>query len=366
MTTLLPTQDLAILRAIARTAAVLLVAVRINQLHPGRAIADWEIADILEQDKRTVQKQLRSLSVAGLMIEQRPNWYVVTTTGQNTLFGWADAQIPDTASLSIEATPIPSDAQNVHAQNVQFMIDDDDIKNLNHESSSSITHERAKCVQFLEATSLLFGDEAGSVSTNCLGADQKPKPTWVLAWVNKGWRDRARLSNPHGLIYRRIEARERPPRWLEQDPAAGLPEEYLDAIGMFEKRCPRCQEPFTSLAEHTKHVEACLMMHFEESEVQVSGPDATVTEQVTQAWLLVLEHLRKELPTAQFQTWVEDAQPVSFKNHVLRVGTRNAYARDWLIKHVRSQAVPLLIQALGGTVGLEFVSAETVEAYHHA
>ncbi len=362
MTTLLPTQDLAILRAIARTAAVLLVAVRINQLHPGRAIADWEIADILEQDKRTVQKQLRSLSVAGLMLEQRPSWYVVTTAGQNTLFGWADAQIPEKASLSIEEPQITSDTQNVHAQNVQFMIDDDDIKNLNHDSSSSITHERTKCVQILEATSVLFGEEAGSVSTNCLGNDQKPKSTWVLAWVNKGWRDRERLSNPHGLIYRRIESRERPPRWLEQDPSAGLPEEYLDAIGMFEKRCPRCQDPFTSLAEHKAHVEACMMTHFEEPEVElVAGPDETVTEQVTRAWRAVLEHLSKELPKAQFQTWVEDAQPVHFENQLLRVGTRNAYARDWLSKNIQQQAGPLLSKALGATVGLEFVSVETGE-----
>lgn len=363
MTTLLPTQDLAILRAIARTAAVLLVAVRINQLHPGRAIADWEIADILEQDKRTVQKQLRSLSVAGLMLEQRPSWYVVTTAGQNTLFGWADAQIPEQASLSIEEPQITSDAQNVHAQNVQFMNDDDDIKNLNHDSSSSITHERTKCAQILEATSVLFGEEAGSVSTNCLGNDQKPKPTWVLAWVNKGWRDRERLSNPHGLIYRRIEARERPPRWLEQDPAAGLPEEYLDAIGMFEKRCPRCQEPFTSLAEHTKHVETCLMTHFEEpsEEDLVTGPDETVTEQITKAWQAVLEHLRKELPKAQFQTWVEDAQPVHFDGSVLQVGARNGYARDWLSKNILQQAGPLLSKALSATVGLEFVSVETGE-----
>lgn len=364
MTTLLPTQDLAILRAIARTAAVLLVAVRINQLHPGRAIADWEIADILEQDKRTVQKQLRSLSVAGLMLEQRPNWYVVTTAGQNTLFGWAEAQIPEKASLSIEETPIPSDAQNVHAQNVhaqnvQFMIvDDDDIKNLNHDSSSSITHERTKCAQILEATSLLFGEEAGSVSTNCLGADQKPKPTWVLAWVNKGWRDRERLSNPHGLIYRRIEAHERPPRWLEQDPSAGLPEEYLDAIGMFAKRCPRCEQAITSLAEYTSHVETCLMTHFEEpaEEELVLGPDATVTEKITTAWQAVLEQLRKDLPRAQFQTWVEDTQPVHFDGKVLQVGARNAYAIAWLGKNIPQQAGQLMAAMMGQMMSIEFVA----------
>ena len=363
MTTLLPMQDLATLRAIARTAAVLLVAIRINQLHPGRAIADWEIADILEADKRTVQKQLRSLSSAGLMLEQRPSWYVVTVAGQNTLFGWAEQpQIPEQASLSIEEAQITSDAQIVHAQNVQFMIDDDDIKNLNHDSSSSIPHERTKCAQILEATWMLFGEEAGSVSTNCLGDDQKPKPTWVLAWVNKGWRDRERLSNPHGLIYRRIEAHERPPRWLEQDPAAGLPDEFLDAIGMFEKRCPRCQQPFTSLAEHTEHVEACLMTHFEEPEEEtVIGPDVTVTEQVIQAWQAVLDQLRKDLPKAQFQTWLEDTQPVSFEKSIMRIGTRNAYARDWLTKNVLAQAGQLVSTALGATVGLEFVAVETVK-----
>lgn len=362
MTTLLPIQDLATLRAIARTAAVLLVAARINQLHPGRAIADWEIADILEVDKRTVQKQLRSLSAAGLMLEQRPSWYVVTVAGENTLFGWADAQISEKTSLSIEETPIPSDAQNVHAQNVQFMIDDDDIKNLNHDSSSSITHERTKCAQILEATWMLFGEEAGSVSTNCLGDDQKPKPTWVLAWVNKGWRDRERLSNPHGLIYRRIEARERPPRWLEQDPAAGLPEEYLDAIGMFVKACPRCENKITRLDDFTAHVETCLMTHFDEPVETISGPDETITGQITHAWQATLDQMRADLPKAQYQTWVEDTYPAHYDGTRLQVATRNTYARDWLAKNIQQAAGLLLSKALGVTTGLEFVAAETVEA----
>lgn len=360
MTTLLPTNDLAILRAIARSAAVLLVVVRINQLHPGRAIADYEIADILEVDKRTVQKQLRSLSVAGLVLEQRPGRYVVTAAGQNTLFGWAEPQISETASLSIEEPEIISEAQNVRAQNVQFMIEEEDIKNLNHESSSSIHPDRTKCAQILEATQLLFGE---AVSAICLGDDAKPKPTWVLAWVNKAWRDRERLSNPHGLIYRRVASRERPPLWLEKDPGNGLPDEFLDAIGMFEKACPRCRQQINSLSEYTSHVEPCLMTHFEEQDDgdQVSGPDETITAEISTAWEMVMGHLRKELPKAQFQTWLEGTQPVHFENSVLHVGARNIYARDWLIKNIQSQAGPLVSKALGTTVGLDFVAVETVE-----
>lgn len=365
MTTLLPAHDLATLRAIARTAAVLLVAVRINQLHPGRAIADYEIADILEADKRTVQRQLRSLSAAGLMLEHRPNWYVVTVAGQNTLFGWAEmTQISERASLSIEEPIIPSETQNVRAQNVQFMKDDDDdFNNLILESSSSIHPERAKCVQILEATHLLFGE---AVSTACLGDDLKPKPTWVLAWVNKGWRDRASLRNPHGLIYRRIQARERPPKWLEENPIAGLPEDFLDEIEMLVKHCPRCQQSFSHLADHSEHVKVCLMTHVEATdEDQITGPDETVTETIKQAWKSVLEQLRKDMPRAQFQTWIEDTLPVHFDGRMLQVGARNAYATTWLAKNVYQQAGLLVREALGDMVGLAFVSAETMESMEH-
>jgi DNA-binding transcriptional regulator YhcF (GntR family) len=347
------------MRALARTAGVLLVAVRINQLHPGRAISDYEIADILEVDKRTVQKQLRSLSAAGLMLEQRPGKYVVTAAGQNTLLSWSDQpQIAETASLSIEEQPVYSDAQNVHAQNVQFMIDDDDIKNLNPDSSSSINPESTKCAQILDATQVLFGE---SVSTACLSEIAHPKPTWVLAWVNKAWRDRERLTNPHGLIYRRVISCERPPLWLEKDPTAGLPEEFLEAIGMLEKVCPRCHEKFTILAEHTAHVEKCLMTHFEEPEEELAaGPDETVTEQVRQSWQTVLDQLRNEMPKAQFQTWVEDAHPVHFGGTVLQVGVRNGYAKHWLTTNLSEQAGRLVSKTFNATVCLEWiVSAET-------
>lgn len=356
MTTLLPAQDLATLRAIARTAAVLLVAARINQLHPGRAIADWEIADILEVDKRTVQKQLRSLSAAGLIIEQRPSWYVVTVAGQNTLFGWAERQILEPATLSIEERVIPSETQNARAQNVQFMNDDDDCIDSESDSSSSIHPERAKCARILEATHLLFGE---AVSTACLGDDLKPKPTWTLAWVNKAWRDRNSLRNPHGLIYRRVEARERPPLWLEKDPGAGLPDEYLDAIGMFVKACPRCGQTIVRLSDFTAHVDACLMTHFGEPVETISGPDETITERVTHAWQAVLEQMRADLPKIQYQTWVDGNYPAHYNGVCLRVATRNAYARDWLVKNIQQAAELLLSKALGVATGLEFVAAET-------
>jgi hypothetical protein len=231
MTTLLPTQDLAMLRAIARTASVLLVALRVDQLYPGRAISDMEIADILEADPRTVKKQLRSLSAAGLVLEQRESRYVVTVAGRNTLFGFAGHQeFPQPTSLSIEEGKITGETIELRAQNVLHDDDDDDIKSeSDSESSSSIT-ERTKCAKLLEATHLLFSN--GSVNADGITARD---PNWVLAWIAKAYVDRRNLTNPQGLVYSRLLKNVRPPLQYLKNASGFLPEKYLVEVGLLEK-----------------------------------------------------------------------------------------------------------------------------------
>lgn len=226
MTTLLPTQDLAAIRAIARTIGVLLVAVRIDQLHPGRATADWEIADILEVDKRTVIKQLRSLSAAGMVLAQGDR-YVVTLTGRNTLFGFSGPAVAGATSLSIEETESAIAGEiPAHTMCAVQNDDDDDIKsNIDIESSSS---ERTKCAQILEATAVLFGSAVNSAGLE--GLD----PRMALAWVAKAFEDRRKLTNPQGLIYRRLVAREKPAKRYYEQALDILPTAYLVAAGLVE------------------------------------------------------------------------------------------------------------------------------------
>jgi hypothetical protein len=215
-------------RSIARTAAVLLVAAQIDHFHPGRAIADYEIADILEADKRTVIKQLRSLSAAGLVLEQQDGRYVVTPNGRHTLFGWSDGQLLQPTNLSIEETKIYDDAQNVHAQNV--LHDDDDINSDSDSESSSSVTERTKCARMLEATHLLFTGGAVNPIT-----DKELNPQWVLAWIAKAYTDRRKLTNAQGLVWSRLQRDVRPPLQYLKNPEDYLPREYLVEIGLEEQ-----------------------------------------------------------------------------------------------------------------------------------
>ena len=234
MTTLLPAPDIATLRALARTAAVLLVMLRVDQVYPGRAVADFEICDILEVDKRTVQKQLRSLSAAGLVMEQRESRYVVTSDGRNTLFGWSDRQA---SNFSIEEGKNTDENEIPRAHCVPHeLIEEEDIVVLTLNDSSSAS-ERTFCAQttaqILQATNLLFGSSV-SVNEDILSRD----PKHALCWVAKAYADRATrdnpkgLSNPQGLIYQRLARRVTPPVYLLHEPTQGLPNEYLAAIGL--------------------------------------------------------------------------------------------------------------------------------------
>lgn len=222
MTTILPPNDLAFFRAIAKTAAVLLVCLRIDELYPGRAIADFEIADILEADPRTINKQMRSLSASGLMLEQRENKYVVTVLGRNTLMAYRH-----TSHLSIEEIKFYSETPEICAQNV--LLDKiEDAKNVLIIESSSISLDDAKFAQYLEATHLLF--DGKSVAQSGL---EKHNPEYALAWIAKAYNDRTNpnLRSPAGMIYSKLKNNERPPlNWLK-NPTQGLPKDYLDVIG---------------------------------------------------------------------------------------------------------------------------------------
>jgi hypothetical protein len=372
MTTLLPTSELAMIRSIKGAALVLLVMLRLDGLYPGRAISDYELADILEIDRRTVAKQMRSLSAANLLLEQRSGRYVVTLAGRNTLF-WPNRQ---PGSLSIEESGVPSAQSLLNAQNVLNDEDEEDSINDSDINSSSSSIKSAQNVQILDETWRLFG---ASVSTAGLSAEVLDffEPEWALAWVAKAYADRNSLRNPQGLIYQRLKRLEAPSATImAQYPISSLPAEYLDAIERYEQVCPRCRATFTSLVGYQQHQEHCLMTPLEDGKqyddqaemiadetVQKEIPGSPFTAE--QAWKHVLEQLEKEMPSASFKTWVADTQALHFEADCIQVGVRNAYARDWLESRLQSTIVKLL-QGLTnqGSMTLVFiigggVSAET-------
>jgi chromosomal replication initiator protein len=49
-----------------------------------------------------------------------------------------------------------------------------------------------------------------------------------------------------------------------------------------------------------------------------------------QAWQAVLGQLQMDMPRASYDTWVRNAEMVSYEDNVFIIGVSNAYARDWL------------------------------------
>lgn len=76
------------------------------------------------------------------------------------------------------------------------------------------------------------------------------------------------------------------------------------------------------------------------------------------AWQIVLGQLQMEMPKASFDTWVRETRALGFKDGVLIVGVRNAYAREWLESRLSSTVSRLLIGIMNQQVDVRFVVSE--------
>ena len=80
---------------------------------------------------------------------------------------------------------------------------------------------------------------------------------------------------------------------------------------------------------------------------------------IQKAWKIVLGQLQMEMPRASFDTWVRDTNAVDFKNDILTISVRNAYARDWLESRLTSTVSRLLIGIMNQVVQVAFVVAQS-------
>lgn len=72
-------------------------------------------------------------------------------------------------------------------------------------------------------------------------------------------------------------------------------------------------------------------------------------------WQSALGQLQMELPRATFDTWLRDAQLISYEDGCYVVGVRNAYARDWLTERLTSTAKQVLAGIAGRSVEVRFI-----------
>jgi chromosomal replication initiator protein len=73
-----------------------------------------------------------------------------------------------------------------------------------------------------------------------------------------------------------------------------------------------------------------------------------------QAWQAALGQLQIEMPKASFNTWVRDAEFISYEDGTFIIGVRNAYARDWLESRLSSTAGRILTGIMNRTVEIRF------------
>ncbi len=74
-----------------------------------------------------------------------------------------------------------------------------------------------------------------------------------------------------------------------------------------------------------------------------------------QAWQAALGQLQMEMPKAAFDTWVRDAELISYEDGSFIVGVQNAYARDWLHSRLSSTITRQLTGIMNRAVEVRFV-----------
>lgn len=72
-------------------------------------------------------------------------------------------------------------------------------------------------------------------------------------------------------------------------------------------------------------------------------------------WQAALGQLQVEMPRSAFETWVRDAELLTYEDGEFVVGVQNAFARDWLQDRLRSTVKRVLSGIAGRTVEVRFV-----------
>jgi len=217
--------------------------------------------------------------------------------------------------------------------------------------------------EILAATYILFG-QPGVVSS---GLDLAALQPWtVLGWIGyawDNWRDGGRHGNlfaPAGVIYNKLADLDKPhaPGGFHEGGWRELPSKFLEHLKLVEYGCDECDQVFDKqldLEAHVRSAHAVEEPAEEVLELVAWIPDDSVTAEIETAWGSVLQLLQFEMPRASFETWARDTKVIRYDGNALSIGTRNAYAQDWLASHLTSKVERLLNEILDQPVTVEFV-----------
>lgn len=408
-TLLLPADEIAKLRVMKGLAYMLAVMITLDRHYPGRAFRAEQVALVAGMDVRTASKQLQDLSTLDRVILSKGG-YVLTQGGRALFLAPANDEALALSPEGIQAleaqahdqsiTPIPAFPQigkasdlgegesNTHTACALEEVEDSSLILRFKDSSSSLksTKDLLTTKNILAHSSILFGEPGVVMARLDLDAIQVH---YALGWMAQAYDQRRRsdyprgLENPAGLVYSRLRDGEQPkPR--EQyyiAPEKYLPDAFLEVLGLVHYVCGSCLQKFTTRAELDQHEKLMFIcehgceVHFHtmdevESHYQSEHVRQTVDAAVEalgadseggRAWMRVKETLQAEMPRANFESWVQDTQAVSYDGKVLTVGARNVFTRDWLESRLESTIERLLIGILSAKVTVRFVVADVGE-----
>ena len=419
MTTLLSRVQVDTLRSIGDSALVLMALWMIDCNYPGRASKAQEIAMCIRKDTRTVEKQLNELCAtnraantsAGYILLESGRALILSMNSEALALSPAQnvqAQLEAQAQIAIPSeTPIENrDLRDTHnARALGGGVRDSDslkkVKNLTSPPEESgaqnvQTVQALTTLQILEASTILFGEDHEVVRNHlCLELLDKDNK-FVLAVLAHCYDNRKTPENPSGLhtpagvAYRMLESfpeGKKPRREYGLDPWAFLPNEFKEVFGLACYDCNVCHQTFAHKTEFEHHLakreghaeevnctepecewtgradflNAHLRMHEDEKREQVaeaaSIEEAPDNSAASILWKKVKLQLSDDMPRASFDTWVRDSAAVSLVDSMLTVGTRNAYARDWMDSRMKGTIERLLFDISGTETHVEFISS---------
>ena len=74
-----------------------------------------------------------------------------------------------------------------------------------------------------------------------------------------------------------------------------------------------------------------------------------------QAWQAALGQLEMEMPRAAYDTWVRDADLLSYEDGSFTIGVHNTYARDWLDNRLTGTVQRILTEMMNRTTEVRFI-----------
>lgn len=355
----------------SRWLIVLMIVFDLQRVRRGPVATETVAAHMPIRDLKTVRGYLRDLDTKGLLSQVYTGRWLLTDRGVQTLERAAGWIVQDDSAM---------DLQRIGGE-IPLLIEEEDSRliKLNHlDSDSSSSSEGGNppsehvpwpgqpelpCTlqEILDAVPLLFGKPvAWKVEfADCSAAD-------ALGHVTMAWQERERLHNPIGMIVKRLMGHEHPHPMLFAQYLDTLPNDFLAVLRLAPYRCAECGQEFgADRVAFKAHV------HEEDNpkeDVPMTPryiPDETVLKVVNgcsiqQAWDLAKGQLQMEMPKASFDTWVRDSIAAGWDAdaQTIRIGARNAYARDWLENRLTSTAERLLFGILNNaSITLEFVVA---------